>query len=153
MTKPPVMKVQFVGPLILISLDVTIGETLKELITIPLSKNKENVVLAMLLLLFLLWKLESESNPKCKNNLSFQVVELLDVLDTIKDVMEVTLFWLLNTLLNLDSILNNANHIKIMMFLVNMNAIKKKYIELMNMVMLVKDIMEVLTKKLCKKKF
>jgi hypothetical protein len=153
MTKPPVMKVQFVDPLILISLDVTIGETLKELITIPLSKNKENVVLVMLLLLFLLWKLESESNPKCKNNLSFQVVELLDVLDTIKDVMEVTLFWLLNTLQNLDSILNNANHIKIMMFLVNMNAIKKKYIELMNMVMLVKDIMEVLTKKLCKKKF
>jgi hypothetical protein len=153
MIKPLVLKDQFADPLILKFLDVMIGETLMELITIPLLKNKENVVLAMLFLLFQSWKLESELNLKCKNNLSFQVVELLGVLDIIKDVMVVTLFWLLNTLLNSDSIPNHANHIKIMMFHVNTNVIKKKFIELMNMVMLVKDIMVVPTKKLCKKKF
>lgn len=153
MIKPLVPKDQFVDPLILKFLDVMIGEILMELITTPLLKNKENVDLAMLFLLFQSWKLESELNLKCKNNLSFQVVELQDVLDIIKDVMVVTLFWLLNMLLNSDSIPNHANHIKIMMFLVSMNVIKKKFIELMNMVMLVKDIMVVPTKKLCKKKF
>jgi len=53
---------------------------------------------------------------------------------------------------NLGFTLRNANHIKIMMFLASMNALKAKFIELMIMVMLVKDTMEVLMNKLCKKK-
>jgi len=55
------------------------------------SKNKENVDLAMLLLVFLSWNLELESNLIIKNNLSYLQVELLDVLDITKDVMEVIL--------------------------------------------------------------
>jgi len=46
-----------------------------ELVMIPQSKNKENVVHVMSLPLSLLWKLELELKQKINKNLSFQVVE------------------------------------------------------------------------------
>lgn len=81
-------------------------------------------------------------------NLSYHPVELLDVLDTIKDVMEDTLIWSPNMEKNSDFMRNNVNLTKILMSLANKNVIAKKFGKSMIMDMSVEDIMEVPTKKL-----
>jgi len=62
--------------LILILLDVLIGEMLMELVLIPPSKNKVNVDLVMPLPVFQLWNQELESNLKTSYNHSYQQAEL-----------------------------------------------------------------------------
>jgi len=71
--------------------DVSIGETRMEYHMKPPSKDKENVDLVMLLLLFQLWNLESELNPTTDISHFCLQVDLWDVPDIIKDAMEDTL--------------------------------------------------------------
>lgn len=119
---------------------------------IPRSNDKASVDHAMQQQLFQPWNQESELKPMDKKNLSFQAVELQAAQDITKVVMEDILFQWQNMELNLDSILNNVNLIKIMIYLVNMNVLKKKCGRLMNMDMLDKAIMEARMNQLCSKK-
>jgi len=78
----------FVVNRIVISLDVSTGETkIMSIMILPL-KDKENVGLAMQLLLFLPLKLELELNRICRILLTCQLKTQLHVQTTIKDVME-----------------------------------------------------------------
>lgn len=78
----------FVVRQIVVSLNVSTGETRKMSIMILPSKDKENVGLAMQLLLFLPLKPELELNRICRILLTCQLKTQLHVRTTIKDVME-----------------------------------------------------------------
>jgi len=83
-------KEMFADHLQMVYLDASIGEIKMVLTSKHQLKDKENVALVMLWLLFQFLKLESESNPIIKTNHSYQLVVLWDVQDTIKDAMEDT---------------------------------------------------------------